>query len=448
MDIETGALTKLEFKPWGSGDRMGTARPRSVTRHLAFLIADLNVGGVQKTTLSLAGALAARGNRVDLVVLKPGGALSDQVPDNVRTVHLRPAMGLSARLRALLADPMALPLMIRPVLLAKRASQTLPFLPDIARYLRESQPDAVLSATPHLNLEAIWARRLAGVTTRLLVSERSAPSQKLPISKNWRHRHLPPLIRHAYPMADVIVSVSQALGDDLSAVTGLPRELVRTIYNPVVGADIERKARAKVDHPWLQPDQPPVIMGVGRLTDQKDFPTLLRAFARVRAQRDARLVILGGAKDQDKSVERQAQLQKMAGELGVAGDVDLPGFVKNPYAYLSRAALFVLSSRFEGLPGAMIQALACGCPVVSTDCPTGPAEILDNGRYGPLVRMGDDRAMAEAIVRTLDAPLPKAILQQRAADFGEDRAVDDYLDALFGQPRPAIVPQTARPVPA
>jgi glycosyltransferase involved in cell wall biosynthesis len=175
-------------------------------------------------------------------------------------------------------------------------------------------------------------------------------------------------------------------------------------------------------------------MGVGRLTDQKDFPTLLRAFARVRAQRDVRLVILGGAKDMDKSVERQALLLKMAGDLGVAADVDLPGFVKNPYAFLARASLFVLSSRFEGLPGAMIQALACGCPVVSTDCPTGPAEILDNGRYGPLVRMGDDAAMAVAIEQTLDAPLPASVLQRRAADFGEDRAVEGYLDALFGEP--------------
>ena len=352
----------------------------------------------------------------------------------MRIVQLGPSNGLFARLQALLADPAALPLLLRPVLLPKRASQTLPFLPGIARYLREAQPDALLSATPHLNLEAIWARRLAGVATRLLVSERSAPSQKLPVSKNWRHRHLPALIRRTYPMADVIVSVSQALGDDLAAVTGLPRHLVRTIYNPVVGDDTERKARAKVDHPWLQPGQPPVIMGVGRLTDQKDFPTLLRAFARVRATRDVRLVILGGAKDMDKSVERQAMLLKMAGELGVAADVDLPGFVKNPYAYLSRASLFVLSSRFEGLPGAMIQALACGCPVVSTDCPTGPAEILDNGRYGPLVHMGDDKAMAVAIEETLDAPLPASVLQRRAADFGENRAVEGYLDALFGEP--------------
>ncbi len=138
----------------------------------------------------------------------------------------------------------------------------------------------------------------------------------------------------------------------------------------------------------------------------------------------------------------------MAGDLGVAADVDLPGFVKNPYAFLARASLFVLSSRFEGLPGAMIQALACGCPVVSTDCPTGPAEILDNGRYGPLVRMGDDRAMAEAIVQTLDAPPPAALLQRRAADFGEDRAGEDYLDALFGQPVPTLMRESVRAVPA
>jgi glycosyltransferase involved in cell wall biosynthesis len=264
------------------------------------------------------------------------------------------------------------------------------------------------------------------------VSERSAPSQKLAISPNWRHRYLPPLMRRCYPMADVVVAVSNMLADDLCRVTGLQRSLVTTIYNPVVGKELVEKVRAPVEHPWFQPGQPPVLLGCGRLTDQKDFPTLIRAFARVRALRPVRLVILGGAKDEDKCAERRAQLMAVAEALGVAADVELPGYVKNPYPFMARAGVFVLSSRFEGLPGALIQALACGCPVVSTDCPTGPHEILEGGRYGPLVPMGDDFRMADAIRAILDRPPPAAILRDRALSFAEDLAVKRYLEVLFG----------------
>lgn len=401
-------------------------------RRIAVLIADLNVGGVQKTTLALARAMAELRYRVDLLVLRPGGALQGEICAAVSVVELSPAAGWLGRLYALAADPAAIAQLLRPVLLAKKVSASLPYLPALVGYLRRERPDALLAATPHLNLEAVWARRLAGTTTRVLVSERSAPSQKLPKSKNWRHRHLPPLMRRTYPQADVVVAVSQALADDLAKVTGLPRSSVRTIYNPVVGPELFEQARAPIDHPWLQAGQPPLILGVGRLTEQKDFPTLLRAFARVRARRAVRLLILGGAKNEEKLQDRQAALGALAEQLGIAADVALPGFVANPIAYMAQARVFVLSSRFEGLPGALIQALACGCQVVSTDCPTGPAEILERGRYGLLVPMGDDAAMASAIERALDAPLAAALLRRRAADFSEERAVASYLEALFG----------------
>jgi glycosyltransferase involved in cell wall biosynthesis len=434
MDAKTGVLEALEVP---ARRRVGSrADGRPAGRHLAALMADLNVGGVQRTTLTLAGAMAERGHRVDLVVLKQGGALAEQIPPRVNVVTLARAWNPLARLYALAADPLGLPLLLRPVLLPRLVSATLPYLPALARYLAETRPDALLSATPHLNIEAIWARRLAGVPTRLLISERAAPSQKLSRSKNWRHRYLPSLMRRTYPKADVIVAVSSSLADDLAAVTGLPRALIRTIYNPVVGPDLVREAGSALDHPWLQPGQPPVLLGVGRLTEQKDFPTLLRAFARVRAERHLRLLILGGAKDH-KAAERLAHLQGMARDLGVADDLDLPGFVMNPCAYLARAAVFVLSSRFEGLPGAMIQALACGCQVVSTDCPTGPAEILADGRFGRLVAMGDDAAMAAAIVQALDHPLPPSLLRARAAEFSEERAVAAYLAALSADERTA-----------
>jgi glycosyltransferase involved in cell wall biosynthesis len=412
-------------------------------RHIAVLMSDLNVGGVQKTTLTLCGALAARGHSVDLVVLRPGGPLSDKIPPGVRVVELEAGPRWLARLQALVADPAAVLAMLRPVLLAKKVSQTLGFLPAIVRYLREAEPDALLSATPHLNIEAVWARRLAGVSTRLLISERNAPSQKLSKSRNWRHRHLPALMRRTYPMADVIVAVSSALADDLAQVTGLPRHLIRTIHNPVVGTDLAAKASAGISHPWLDGAGPPVILGVGRLSEQKDFPTLLRAFARVRANRTARLIILGGSnKREAKSSQRQSELRKLAESLGVATDVDLPGFVQNPFPYMARASVFVLSSRFEGFGNVIVEALACGSQVVSTDCLTGPSEILEGGRYGALVPIGDDAAMAAAIEQALVAPVSAALLRSRAAAFTEERSVNSYLEALFGDEveTPVIAP--------
>jgi glycosyltransferase involved in cell wall biosynthesis len=185
------------------------------------------------------------------------------------------------------------------------------------------------------------------------------------------------------------------------------------------------------------------VLGVGRIGRQKDFATLIRAFARVRAQRAARLVILGEAKNAAKHAERVARLRELAEQLGVAADVELPGFAANPFAYMARAAVFALSSRYEGLGNVLIEAMACGCPVVSTDCPVGPSEILAGGRYGRLVPVGDDAALADAILRTLDEPPAAALLRARAGDFSVERAVDGYLAALFDGDTDAASP--ARP---
>jgi glycosyltransferase involved in cell wall biosynthesis len=165
-------------------------------------------------------------------------------------------------------------------------------------------------------------------------------------------------------------------------------------------------------------------MGVGRLNPQKDFGTLLRAFAALRREREARLIVLG------EGEEREA-LARLAAELGVANDVDMPGFADNPYAHMSKAALFVLSSRFEGLPTVLVEAMACGTPVVATDCPSGPSEILEGGRLGGLVPVGDADALARAMAEALDRPVPTELLCARAADFAVERAVDRYLELLL-----------------
>ena len=402
-----------------------------VGRRIALLLPNLAGGGVEACTVRTAAVLLRRGFRLDLVLCERTGPLLAKVPAGARVIALPSAPMPVARTLALAADPAGLRAMLRPVLLAWRPAKHLPHLSGLVRYLRAERPDAVFASMSVPNLLAVWARRLAGVPTRVVVSEHNTLSAMVGGSRHWRDRHLPRLLGHAYRLADGIVSVSDGVADDLARQTGLPRARITTVYNPVVTPELATLASQPVAHRWFLPAAPPVVLGVGSLSARKDFPTLVRAFARVRAERDCRLVILGQAASPKKTEEQRAELMALAGSLGVAADVDLPGFVTNPYAYLARAAVFVLSSAYEGLPGILIEALACGCPVVSTDCPSGPAEILDGGRFGALVPVGDDQAMAAAIATSLDRPIAAATLRERATLFDDDRAVDRYLELLL-----------------
>ena len=400
-------------------------------RRVALFLPSLAGGGAETCMLRTADELLRRGFRVDVVLCDRTGPLIDDIPSEARVIELRPAPMAVARAFALAADPAGFRAMLAPVLLAWRPQQRLPHLPRLVRYLRVEQPDALFSAMPTPNLMAVWARRLAGAPTRVLISERNTLSAMTCGSRRWRDRYLPPLLGRGYRMADGIVAVSDGVADDLARRTGLPRARITTVYNPVITAELVAMADQAVAHRWFRPSAPPVVLGVGSLTARKDFPTLVRAFARVRALRDCRLVILGQGSNPSKTEEQRAELLALAASLGVAQDVDLPGFVANPFSYMARASAFVLSSLYEGLPGVLIQALACGCPVVSTDCPSGPAEILDGGRFGPMVPIGDDRAMASAIVTTLDHPITSERLRARAQMFSVERAVDRYVDLMF-----------------
>lgn len=398
--------------------------------------------------LATARGLLDRGFQVDVVVCRREGPLVTRVPPEARVVELRPAWPLAGRLYALAADPGGLAELSRPVLIPHKAPHRLTFLPGLARYLRLTRPEGLLAAMPTPNLMAVWAQRLARAPTRIVVSQRNTLSSTLGGSAKWRKRFLPALIRRTYGQADAIVAVSDGVAQDLAECAGIPRERITTVYNPVVTPELIRKAAEPLEHPWFEDGAPPVLLGVGALIAQKDFPTLIRAFARVRGRRPCRLMILGQGKTPEDTAAAQTALRALAAALGVAQDLELPGFVDNPFKYLAHGSLFVLSSRFEGLPGVLIQALACGCPSVSTDCPHGPAEILDGGRYGPLVPVGDDAALADAISATLDAPPSAALLRSRAALFSVDRAVDRYLELLLGHaPRDAPSAACAEALP-
>jgi glycosyltransferase involved in cell wall biosynthesis len=415
-------------------DRVGPGkRAKARRRRVALLIRDLGVGGVGRNALQLARGLMDRGVAVDFVVKHERGPLRKLVPKGARIVVLEEGSPWEAKRLTLRADPWAFLYLLPSVIIPREPVGSYRRLPALVRYLEQTKPDGLISALAHQNLLAIAASRVVGGKTRVIVSEHSTDNALTRDRHSLKRWALPALARRQYLMADAIVTVSRGLADSLALVTGLPRERVTTIYNPVVGRDLRANAAVRLRHPWFQPGQPPVVLGVGRLQEQKDFPTLIRAFAQLHATRPLRLVILGRGPNRQKTEVAQAELRELARSLGVESDFDLPGYVANPYPYMARSGVFALSSAWEGFGNALVEAMACGCPVVSTDCPSGPAEILDRGRYGPMVPIGDDAALAHAMARMLDAPPDPDILRQRAAMFSVERSADAYLKALFGK---------------
>ena len=381
--------------------------------------------GVERVLFTLVRGLADRGHQVDLLTGGDSGPHMARAPAQVNVVRLRPDPGWLSRLRTLAADSRAGTALLRPFVLPLRAPRAVCYLRALVSYLQRARPTALLAAKTHPNLVALWARRLAGVSTRVVISEHVYFSRALEAhTHRWRWRYVLPVIRRCYPWADACVAVSDGVAADLSRCALLPRSRITTIYNPLMTDDILRKVPMPLLHPWFAAGAPPVILGAGKLNAHKDFPTLLRAFARVRVQHPARLMILGEG-------PHRAELERLARTLDIVADTSMPGFVENPYAYMARAAVFALSSSYEGLPTVLIEALACGCPVVSTDCPSGPREILDKGKYGRLVSVGDDAALAQAICDTLNHVPPREKLIERARFFSVDRAVEQYCRVLL-----------------
>ena len=413
--------------PLPAEDR-GAASPR----HLAFLLADLNTGGVQHAILRIAEAMAAGDCRVTLLVCEPGGKLEAAVPPSVGCVHLPATTKLRGRLEGLMAEPAAWRLLRRP-LLSRRETLLLPYLRGLVDYLRREQPDTLFSAAPALNVWAYLARRRAGVATRLIVSERSHFSSGKP-RKLQRKQVLAPIMRHAYARADRVVAVSHGVARDLIENVGVPPGQISVLHNPTIRPDFAARMAAPVDHPWFTDDGPPVLLAVGRLAGQKDLPTLLGAFAIARRARPLHLVLLG-EKNATATNSGESDIHKLVATAGIADDVAFLGYDPNPIRYMARADLFVLSSRFEGFPNVLLEAVAAGCPVVSTDCPSGPYELLDGGRYGRLVPVGDPEALAAGILESLEKPHDKAALRARAALFDFERSIEAYRNVLTGRPQ-------------
>lgn len=406
-------------------------------RRVAFLLGSLSGGGVQRSALRASKEMAERGYAVDLLVSKLRGELLDEVPDGVDVVVMERTSTLRARVRAMMADPAASLLLLRSGMSAKLRS-----LSSLESYCRTNRPDALLAGSTPLGMIAVWARRLSGIDATVAVFEQSGLAPDAVGAGRYRYGISPALLRHTYLQTDVIVSVSDGVGDELSTRADIPRERITTVYNPVTGPHVDAMSSCHLAHPWFSEGQPPVILGVGRIGPAKDFGTLIRAFARVRRDREARMVIVGDDRKEGKDADHRAELAALPEQLGVAEDVDFVGAVANPFPYMRHASVFVLSSAWEGLGNVLIEALACGCPVVSTNCPSGPREILEDGRYGELVPVGDDEAMAAAIQRVLSEPPDPDRQRARGEDFTVARAVDQYLELCFGKN-----PSPLRPAP-
>ncbi len=363
-------------------------------KRIAIFLPALYGGGAERTMLNLAQGIAERGYPVDLVLAQADGPYMAEVPRSVRLVDLN-------------------------------ARRVLTSLPALVRYLRRERPEALLSALSRANIIALWARWLTGIPRQVVVNEQANLSISAQQSPDWRHRVTPQLARYFYRWADNIVTVSQGVADDLIQIVGIPPETIKVIYNPGITPETRKKVQAPLVHPWFEPGCPPVLLAMGRLAKQKDFGTLLRAFARLRQSQPARLLILGEGPE-------RPMLEALVRELDLAQDVDMPGFVDNPYPFMARASAFVLSSLWEGLPTVLVEALFCGVPVVATDCPSGPYEILRGGELGGLVPMRDPVALADSMQMALAGKIPRPT-RESWQSYTLETVVDRYIAILLGE---------------
>ena len=352
-------------------------------------------GGVERMVLRLLEGLregSALPLSIDLVAIRAGNLPDGAVPRGVRLVDL----GLEHSSRAAGA---------------------------LAVYLRQHCPDALLVAKDRAIRSAVHARARAGTGTRLvgrLGTHLGASLEGKDPLRRWLRTA--PMTR-IYGRMDHVVGNSVGVVEDLRSLTGLPADRVSVIRNPVVGPDFPARARAEVAEPWLAPGEPPVLLGVGRLTRQKDFPTFLRAAARVRRDRPVRALLLG------EGEEREA-LRAQAEQLGLGGDFRIAGEVADPLPWMARAGVVVLSSRWEGSPNVLTEAAALGGPVVATDCPSGPGELLGERAPETLVPVGDERALAEAIHWQLDHPTDPDRLRACTKPYGLAASARAYLGVL------------------
>lgn len=359
---------------------------------LSFFIPDLTVGGAEQVTVSIVNGLAARGYNIELVLSRFDGELRSALSADVSVVVLRPSKTSVAGVAA--------------------------HLPALAAYVRRHSPAGLFPHLSHPSSVALLVKRLLDTETAVIPTHHSAFGQSA--VENVKDRIDQWLVPRLYPTSDRLIAVSEGVADSLSERTPVGGDDITVLHNPIDVESVRERARDPVDDEWLADPAVDVVLFVGRHADQKNLETWLRAFERISEQNpDARGIVAG------KGPER-SKLAEMVERRGLGDRIALPGYVDNPYRYMAEADVFMLSSRYEGLPTVLIESLAVGCPVVSTDCPSGPRTILQGGEYGRLVPVGDDRCLADAALETLSEPPDADRLRARADDFSHESVFDEY----------------------
>ena len=354
----------------------------SAKPHVSFFLPNMKLGGAERAVAILAKSLASEGAQVDLVLVKAEGELLAELSPPIRVIDLA-------------SDRMSGSIL------------------KLAKYLRAERPQAVCSQMFDTTAFAAAAIRLSGIPVRLSSTIHSTLSVQARESEIYSIRGMKRRLTRIVSTwvhqrwVDTIIAVSEGVADDFSQFTAIPRERIKVIYNPVDVDDLTEKARAAVDHPWLAPGmQDPVVVAVGNLKAAKAYDNLIAAFSLVVKNMSARLVIVGEGSEREP-------LERLVKDLRLKAYVDLVGAKTNPYPYMAACDLFVLSSRREGAPTVLVEALALGKKIVATNCQCGPAEILQNGRYGVLVKEGDINELASAILSSLSSHNGSAASEKR-----------------------------------
>lgn len=405
------------------------------SKRVAIYMPALADGGAERAMFRLAGALIARGWQVDFIVDREQGPNAALLPASANLIVLARGNKWTARARLFAVAPGDAVLFCKPVLSGAKPPSTLRQLISLADYLKSRRPTILLALLAYAPIYAVWAVRMAGISTPLIVSERNHFSSQFDLFANdpirlRALRYHRDLMARAYPRAEARVAVSEGVAEDLARCTKIDPAKIEVVHNPVVSKELDKLAAEAPEHPWaVAPREMPLILAVGRLVTAKDFMTLLDAFALVRSRRQSRLIILGDGPERDR-------LEARIGELGLSECVALPGWMANPYALMARCDVFVSSSLREGLCNSMIEALYCGATIVATDCPSGTADILGGGRYGDLVPLRQVAALAEAIGTRLDYARNPASSRARANEFSVERGVARWLDLIERVARP------------
>ena len=357
--------------------------------------------------VEIANAFVDRGQEVDLLVMKPVGDLADKVDSRIRVISLD-------------------------------AGRIIFSLPKLVSYLRRERPSTLLSVDEHTHVLSLVARPLAGVQTRIVLRMGNMLSI---LAKRYegKAKILPFFAKRLFKKADGIIANSRGVADDVIAVTGIDPFRVRVIFNPKSRQEIIQKASESVDNEWLTHKNMPVIVAVGRLRVQKNFPLTIRAFAEVVKTVPSRLIILGAGRE-------GGRLQTLIDTLGCKDSILLAGYSDNPYAWMKKADVYVAASLWEGLPNALLEAMVCGLPSIAADCDSGPREILapdtdyrkrlavgdgvEYAKSGALFAVNDEAALTEALKRFLTDPALRqkyaAAGSERSKDFDSDDIVSEY----------------------